>query len=38
MPNGRPSLERAEGSDLRKLGGPLDGGAFKGISILDVLL
>jgi len=38
MPNGRPSLERAEGSDLRKLGGPLDGGAFKGISTVDVLL
>jgi hypothetical protein len=38
MPNGRPSLERAEASDLRKLGGSLDGGAFKGISTLDVLL
>jgi hypothetical protein len=38
MPNGRPSLERAEGSDLRKLGGPLDGGAFNGISTVDILL
>jgi hypothetical protein len=38
MPNGRPSLERAEGSDLRKLGGPLDGGTFNGISTVDILL
>jgi hypothetical protein len=31
-------LKRAEGSDLWKLGGPLDGSAFKGISTVDVLL
>jgi hypothetical protein len=31
-------LERAEGSDLRKLGGPLDGGTFNGISTMNILL
>src|SRR6478609_8087880 len=38
MPNWRPSLERAEGSDLRNLRGLLDSSGFKDISTVEVAL
>src|SRR2546428_5003513 len=38
MPNYRPSLERVEGSNLRKLRGTLDGSPLKDISTVEIVL